>query len=60
MEDNSLESRAAYFRSVAERLRGIAAGLRYDLRRADQLRALADGFERFAARLDQEAGAEED
>jgi hypothetical protein len=43
MEDNSLESRAAYFRSVAERLRGIAAGLRYDLRRADQLRALADG-----------------
>src|SRR5204862_5922186 len=34
MEDNSLESRAAYFRSVAERLRGIAAGLRYDLRRA--------------------------
>lgn len=60
MEDNSLESRAAYFRSVAERLRGIAAGLRYDLRRADQLRALADGFERFAARLEQEAGAEED
>ena len=60
MEDNSLESRAAYFRSVAERLRGIAAGLRYDLRRADQLGALADGFERFAARLEQEAGAEED
>jgi len=60
MEDNSLESRAAYFRSVAERLRRIAAGLRYDLRRADQLRALADGFERFAARLEQEAGAEED
>ena len=60
MEDNSLESRAAYFLSVAERLRGIAAGLRYDLRRADQLRALADGFERFAARLEQEAGAEED
>jgi hypothetical protein len=31
--------------------------LRYDLRRADQLRALADGFERFAIRLEQEADA---
>jgi hypothetical protein len=41
---------------VADRLRGIAAGLRYDFRRADQLRALADGFERFANRLEQEAG----
>jgi hypothetical protein len=28
------------------------------LRRADQLRALADGFERFAARLEQETDAE--
>jgi hypothetical protein len=42
---------------VAETLRGIAAQLRYDLRCADQLRALADGFERFASRLTQEADA---
>ena len=27
----------------------------YDFRRADQLRALADGFERFATRLDEDA-----
>jgi hypothetical protein len=40
---------------LAERLRSIAKGLRYDLRRADQLRALADGFERFATRIEQEA-----
>ena len=40
---------------VADRLRGIPNGLRYDFRRAEQLRALADGFERFATRLEQEA-----
>ena len=53
----SAQSRAAHFRSVADRLRGIANALRYDLRRADQLHALADGFERFANRLEQEADA---
>lgn len=57
MEDDGPRSRAKHFRSVAERLRGIANGLRYDLRRADQLRALADGFDRFAIRLEQEADA---
>jgi hypothetical protein len=56
MDHSSPQSRPEYLRSVAERLRGIAEGLRYDFRRADQLRALADGFERFAARLEQEAG----
>ena len=55
VEDESLQSRAAYLRGVADTLRGIASGLQYDFRRADQLRSLADGFERFAARLEHEA-----
>jgi hypothetical protein len=54
-ETAALQSRAEHFRSVAHRLRGIANGLSNDLRRADQLRALADGFERFAARIEQDA-----
>ena len=57
MQDDEPRSRAKHFRSVAERLRGIANGLPYDLRRADQLRALADGFDRFASGLEQEADA---
>ena len=47
--------RAAHFREVAEQLRGIAENMRFEPRRRDQLMALADGFERFAARLAQEA-----
>jgi hypothetical protein len=39
-------------------LRGLANQLRYDLHRADQLRALADGFERFARRLEREVAAD--
>jgi len=58
VDDNSPQARAAFLPSVAERLRGIAAGLQYDFRRADQLRALADGFDRFAARLEQETAAD--
>jgi len=59
VEDDPLQSRVQYFRSVADTLRGIANGLRYDFRRADQLRSLASGFERFAERLEQEeAGAD--
>jgi hypothetical protein len=58
MDDSEPRSRAEYFRGVADNLRGIANQLRYDLCRADQLRALADGFERMAARLEQEAGAD--
>ena len=56
MDDEAPQSRAAYFRGVAKTLRDIAARLPYDVRRADQLRALADGFERFAVRLEGEAG----
>jgi len=58
VEDGSLQSRAAYLRGVADRLCGIASGLQYDFRRADQLRSFADGFERFAARLEREADAD--
>jgi hypothetical protein len=57
-EATSGRSRAEHFRSVADRLRGIANGLSYELRRADQLRALADGFERFAVRLEEEQEAD--
>jgi hypothetical protein len=55
MDDETPQSRAEYFLSVAETLHSIADRLPYDRRRADQLRALAAGFERFAARLGREA-----
>ena len=51
----AVDDEAEYFRDVAEMLRGLAAEQRYDLRRRDQLLALADGFERFARRLEREA-----
>ena len=52
MEDSPNIGRAAYFHDVADRLRAIAAPL-LDLRRKAQLLALADGFERYAVRLEQ-------
>ena len=58
MDDDTPEARDEYLRGVAEKLRGIANQLRFDLRRADQLRALADGFDRMASRLEREAGAD--
>lgn len=42
-----------YYREVAAKLRRIASDIRFDYRRAAQLRALADGFERLAERLAQ-------
>jgi hypothetical protein len=45
----------AKFREIAATLREIAASLRFDQRRVAQLNALADGFERYAGRLDREA-----
>ena len=54
-DDETPQSRVAYLRGVADMLRGLAAEQRYDLRRRDQLLALADGFERFARRLEREA-----
>jgi len=56
--DEEPQSRVAYFLGVAETLRRTAAALRFDLRRRDQLLALADGFERFARRLEQGVGAD--
>jgi len=55
VDESSPEDRIAYFRGVANTLRGIAEQLRFDPRRRNQLQALADGFERFAARLEEEA-----
>jgi hypothetical protein len=48
------EPGGAKFRDIAAELRRIAASLRFDLRRGAQLLALADGFDRFAERLDRE------
>jgi hypothetical protein len=56
VDDESPQSRAEHFRGVAENLRNLAAAhLRYDIRRRDQLLALAAGFERFADRLELQA-----
>ena len=55
MDEGSPEDRVAYFRGVAETLREISNQLSYEPRRRNQLLALADGFERFAARLEEEA-----
>jgi hypothetical protein len=57
LDDETPQSRATYFRGVSNMLRGLADEQRYDVHRRDQLLALADGFERFAARLEQEADA---
>ena len=49
-EQNQAE-RAALYRQNAERLRQIAADLRFDLCRRQQVLALAAGFDRLAERL---------
>ena len=54
MNDESPVAKAAYFREVAARLRAIANELQFDPRRRNQLRALADGFERHAERFERE------
>jgi len=55
-DEETHQSRAEHFRGVAKNLRDLATTqLRYDIRRKDQLLALAAGFERFADRLEQEA-----
>jgi hypothetical protein len=40
------------YRETAATLRGIAEQLRFEPRRANQIRSLADGFERYAMRLE--------
>ena len=47
--------RSDKYRGIAENLREIARGVRFERRRAVQLCALADGFERYAERLEREA-----
>ncbi|MBV9016728.1 MAG: hypothetical protein JO213_14255 [Alphaproteobacteria bacterium] len=56
--DEDPQVKAEYLRGVAEELRQIAAELRYDLRRREQLFALAAGFERFAERLEKQIAGE--
>jgi hypothetical protein len=58
VDDETPLARAEHFRRVAENLRGLATETRYDFRRKGQLLALADGFARFADRLEQEAEAD--
>lgn len=58
MPEGGDQPRSTMFRDFAEQLRGIARGLRFDPRRSAQLFALADGFDRFADRLDRELADE--
>jgi len=51
-EEEEMSARLGRYRETAEALRGIAEQLRFDPRRGNQLRALADGFERFALHLE--------
>ncbi len=52
MPEDELAAKIAGHRETAEALRGIAEQLRFDPRRGNQLRALADGFERYALLLE--------
>src|SRR5712691_4085003 len=52
MPEDELAAKIAGHRETAETLRGIAERLRFEPRRGNQLRALADGFERFALLLE--------
>jgi len=58
MDEDSPRSRAAHFRGVAAQLRTLANQIQYNLRRRDQLLALAAGFERFAEQLDEQEATE--
>jgi len=56
MPEDDLVARIARHRETAETLRGMAELQRFDPRRGNQLRALADGFDRYAMRLEHELG----
>jgi hypothetical protein len=45
--------RAALYRQTAEKRRKLAANIRFDFCRREQLFALADGFDRLAERVAQ-------
>ena len=50
-DDDDQEIRAETYRDNAATLRRVAAGIRFDFCRRNQLLALAEGFERLAARI---------
>jgi hypothetical protein len=52
VDEDSAAAKAAYFRSVAARLRAIADEQQFDPRRRSQLLALAEGFDRHAERFE--------
>ena len=52
VDEDSTAAKAAYFRSVAERLRAIADEQHFNPRRRNQLLALAQGFARHAERFE--------
>jgi hypothetical protein len=52
IDDREQEARAALYRETARTLRQLAAEIRFDFRRRAQLLALADGFDRYAVRLE--------
>jgi hypothetical protein len=54
MPEDDLAAKMAGYRETAATLREIAEQLRGDPRRANQLRSLADGFERYAMKLERE------
>jgi len=54
MPKDDLAVKIASYRETAATLRGIAEHLRGDPRRANQLRSLADAFERYAMKLERE------
>jgi hypothetical protein len=52
MPADEVAAKITEYRETAEMLRGAAERLRFDPRRGSQLRALADGFERFVLHLE--------
>ena len=52
IDDREREARAVLYRRSAQTLRQLAAEIRFDFRRRSQLLALADGFDRYADRIE--------
>lgn len=50
--DEEDRERARYYRATARKLRELAAAVKYDFRRRQQLHALAAGFDRAADRVE--------
>lgn len=55
-DDRDTIERAARYREIAATLRRLADAMSLDLRRRQQLHALADGFERAADRIAARSG----